>query len=467
MDFHTAHNIVHQDAGNNSNNCGVCNGSIDKKACEAKAGEILKNQQTRKSNNSMGYYADEKGKDEKDTKTASEKDANDDTKFIATARITVNKRNIYPLTPITASEDGKLPDQIQIMPIGEWDTVPYGKLTISANDISEMVEHFNKGVRAGVPIDVDHDGKAAAGWVTSLVAKEDGLWANVEWTPLGTKLLGEKQYKFFSPEFNPTYIDPQNKSLKMDNVLIAGSIVNRPLFKELQPIVAHEGKTPLLTSEKGLAMLFIEPMKFDLNALRTKTASDVTADEKKFLQENLTSLTADEKVKFGFQAKDDVSGKEQTTTISASELIKLKEDAAQGRKAAESLRASEISGQVNSWLFSEKGGHFQPALKDDLNSFVSSLDDTQRMKFSEIVAKMPEQKLLFSENGSAEDLTAGQAADKLTLRANEMIAEAKKQGETLKFSDAVRKAVKENGQLADYKLVPVQGKMITQQGAAN
>lgn len=453
IDFHVAHNIVHADSGNNSMYCGYCNGSMDKKACETKAGEILKNQQMRSSMNRGPYYAKDKNKDNKG-------------KFLATAKLTVHKRTVYPITEITAAEDGKLPKEIQIMPLGEWDTVPYGKLIITSEDITQMVDNFKKGVRAGIPIDVDHDGKAAAGWIKSLVAKDDGLFADVEWTALGEKLLGEKQYKFFSPEFNPEYTDPENTNVKLDNVLIAGSLVNRPLFKELQPLVASEGKTDPLTNKKGVAMLFIEPMKFDLKVLREKKADEVTADEKKFLQENLESLTADEKVKFGFEekpkekAKDDISGKEQVATIQASELKQLREDAAMGRKAAETLKTKEIEDQVGSWMFSEKGGHFQPAIKGDLVSFVKSLNDEQRKVFSELVAKMPNQKAMFSEQGSAEDLTKSQAADKLTLKAKELMAEAKKQNKNLSFKEATKQALRENPDLANYELKEVPGKVV-------
>ena len=443
MDFHVAHNIVHADAGNNSVFCGYCNGTMDKKACETRAGEILKNQQMRKSMNGVNstFYSENKKRE--------------------------NKKSVFPITEIIASEDGKLPDEIQIMPIGVWDTVPYGKLTITANDLEEMKHNFEKGYRAGVPIDVDHDGKAAAGWIESpLRVADDGLWAPVNWTDLGKKLLGEKQYKFFSPEFNPEYTDPENKNLKLNNVLIAGSLVNRPLFKELQPLMASESKTYPLTNKKGIAMLFIEPMKFDLEVLRTKKAEEITADEKKFLQGNVESLTADERTKFGFTAteapkiKDDLTGKEQITTIEASELKKLKEDAALGRQAAETLRTKEIEEDVKGWMFSEKGGRFQPAIKDDLVSFVKTLNEDQRKTFSELVTKMPEQNMLFNEAGSAEDLTHAQAADKLTLRANEIMAEAAKQNKKMSFSEAVKKAIAADPSLQNYEMSEVKGKMV-------
>jgi phage I-like protein len=481
MDFNTAHDIVHEKYGNQSSQCTACNGDTKGNDVIAKAGEIIKEQRQKRSQMNSGMYAADKTPLDK-------------------SRVTIKNKKVYPFVEIKASEDGTLPNEIQIMPIGEWDTVPYGKLIISHDDLQEMVDNYNKGVRAGVPIDVDHDGKAAAGWINSLKVKEDGLYAAVEWTPLGAKLLGEKQYRFFSPEFNPEYVDPENKHLQIDNVLIAGSLVNRPLFKELQPLVAHEaGKNSPLTTTKIVPMLFIENNMNAQELLKKKEAGQaLTASEQDFLKTYLFGDNADDtegkrkgkadsdgtdfkkstKAAAGDKAKamddgtadddeddkkDNLKAKEtRQVSITASELRQLKEDALLGKAAAEKLANKEIEDTVNSWMFSEDGGHFQPALKSDLVTFVRSLDADQRKLFGELVDKMPEQKLLFNEIGGNEEFTAGKAADGVTIAANELIEKAKANGKTLTFGEAAKQAIHANPALADYKLTPVQGRVIAQ-----
>lgn len=64
----------------------------------------------------------------------------------------------------------------------------------------------------GVPIVIDYDhqvihseknGKPApaAGWVQSLAARADGIWALVEWTAKAANFLRNKEYRFISPVY--------------------------------------------------------------------------------------------------------------------------------------------------------------------------------------------------------------------------------------------------------------------------
>jgi len=380
-----------------------------------------------------------------------------------------HKAYIYPLTEIKAGENGQLPPKIQILPIGKWDTVPYDTLEITASDCEEMIKNFADKVRAGdsLPIDVDHDGKQAAGWMTALELQADGLWASVEWTDLGKLLLGEKRYKFFSPEFNPDYTDPENKHKKLTNVLIGGGLVNRPLFKELKPLVANDH----LTEKRTGIMLFIEHM--DLKELKKrKTAGEsLTADEEAYVKANdkadeekeaeikaKAKKADEEKAESEAEKKKEEEAKKakepQMRSISAAEYDALKKMADRGVEAADKLEAKEINEKVTSWMFSETGGKFAPAIKEDLVSFYKTLDETQRKTFGELVDKMPEQKALFNEYGSAEVLTPGKKADILTVRAREIMEKTKGDKKPMKFSEAMKQAVRENPELGETYAVP-------------
>jgi phage I-like protein len=41
----------------------------------------------------------------------------------------------------------------------------------------------------------------AAGWITALEARENGVWAQVEWTPRAAQMIAEREYRFISPTF--------------------------------------------------------------------------------------------------------------------------------------------------------------------------------------------------------------------------------------------------------------------------
>lgn len=63
-----------------------------------------------------------------------------------------------------------------------------------------------------MPIDYDHQtdfaaikgvgGTApAAGWIKQLEARDDGIWARVEWTPAAAQRMADREYRYISPTF--------------------------------------------------------------------------------------------------------------------------------------------------------------------------------------------------------------------------------------------------------------------------
>ncbi len=156
---------------------------------------------------------------------------------------------LSPLIDVLSfSEKGAvdLPKTIKIIPVGSYNMARYGKVNITKEKIAEMEKHFNENIRAhtskiGLPIDIEHGktqyGDAAAGWIKKFHARDDGGYGDVEWTSLGKKLLQEKIYKLYSPEFHFDYKDPQH-GFEMKNVMTGGGLVNKPMIKDdLNPIV--------------------------------------------------------------------------------------------------------------------------------------------------------------------------------------------------------------------------------------
>ena len=219
---------------------------------------------------------------------------------MANNKYTGSFRSVVDLSLLANDNDGKLPTEIQVLPKGEWLTVPYGPMSIDENVFEQMVANFDSNVRKRVPIDVDHDGGKAAGWIKKLINKADeGLWAAVKWTSYGEGLLRDQLYALFSPEWSFDYLDPE-KSTHHGAVLIAGSLTNRPLFKELKPLVANDGakghNSSKLTSNSTIVLLLgsEEQKNMTIAEILAKKPADRTDEEVKQLNE-ATDLSDEQK----------------------------------------------------------------------------------------------------------------------------------------------------------------------------
>jgi len=135
----------------------------------------------------------------------------------------------------------ELVSEIQIMRTGSWNHPLYGKFTIKDEDMDLFVKHFYENVR-GVDLAVDQEhvpGGGAAGWFKDVFKRGNTLWAKIAWTPLGAQLIKDKVYRYFSPEFDFDYKDPETGQ-KYRCVLYGGALTNRPFIKGMEPIMLSE-----------------------------------------------------------------------------------------------------------------------------------------------------------------------------------------------------------------------------------
>jgi phage I-like protein len=173
-----------------------------------------------------------------------------------------------------AEEAGALPTHIKVLPVGTANTIKYGKIKVTEDDVDGMIENFDEGIRGGIPVDIDHpDGVTkkteAAGWVKQLVNKgKEGLWAVVEWTKLGKELVGEKIYRFLSPEFTFNYKDSET-SEEHGPALIAVSLTNRPMFQRSLPALTASEE-----SDKNKVLL-----TFKEDSMAKRKSKKILADE--------------------------------------------------------------------------------------------------------------------------------------------------------------------------------------------
>jgi hypothetical protein len=514
MDRNKAHDVLHLWHGGKSENCPSCNGTLKSEEEMMEAARKIAEEQYYPQRNPilpMDMYMDDKGKQTLLENGAGTTGANvvvkadedgGEKKIPDTAKDETKPKKMTEtptgfMTDVLSFSEGDqgLPQRIKIIPTGTFNTQAYGEVKISKADLLEMAKNFNDGVRAGVPIDIDHDQKEAAGWIKQVDVADDGMYAEVEWTKLGEDKLGTKQYRFFSPEFAQSYIDPEH-SHELNNVLIAGSLVNRPMFKELPAIAGSEdGIAQNLTKPTAPLMLFIsnqssaelpannqsgslledtkkEIKPMDLQTILVKEKSARTSDEQTFVAQNLEQLTNDQKIAEGFvttptetkpeaPAVAPVVTASEHGTVTASEVETLKARLAAAEEAAQKgtlafselqeskkrLQRIEITDKIKAFQFNEKGGKIAPAQVEPIVNLMVTMSEPQRAELTGILESLPDRKV-FGEMGSDEDLDKSKAADILQAKAQDLV----KGG--MKFSEAYRKVVTENPDLYAESLQP-------------
>lgn len=409
-------------------------------------------------------------------------------------------------TPIMADDKGALPTEIMILPVGEWNTMQYGPLQVTLAHVAQMVDNYSKATRKLVPIDIDHSGGEAAGWVNELIDKgADGLHAKVEWNDLGQEKLSNKRYRLFSPEFSLQYVDPEFGTAH-GAVLVAGSLTNRPLFKELPVLMANDndGKNAPLTNGKGVMLILSQdtnkkdmPNELELDKVKAKAPADLTDEEKTFLADHKGDLTPEEKEKFDIKdektpeqvaqekadadkaaadqkakeeadakAKTDaeaannngggtgtpVEGKDGVKVLTASEYKSLSEKAAQGEKAMGILTAKEATEKINSYKASAKGGKLTPKAAEVALGFYLKCSEADKVEFIKVIESLPELKLA-GEIGNSDansPLTAGEQIAKI-------VEGYMNTDKTLSADDAFAKAEKEQPELYKQYLSDMKG----------
>ncbi len=91
--------------------------------------------------------------------------------------------SLRPLLTIKADDSGSLPSKIEVLQTGMWDAPYHGMFMVTPEDLQQYIQNFSANVRPssstkGLPIDLDHDAGAAAGWMTALNAlpNDQGGW---------------------------------------------------------------------------------------------------------------------------------------------------------------------------------------------------------------------------------------------------------------------------------------------------
>ncbi len=142
----------------------------------------------------------------------------------------------------------ELPGWLRLLPLGEVKLVD-GRppFEVTPESLADMVTAF--GARGtDLVVDYEHQslkgGQApAAGWIKDLEVREDGLWAQVEWTGKAEDYLKQREYRYFSPVLR---IDPASRQ---PQELMNVALTNVPAIAGLSPLVAKWGGEALTAGE--------------------------------------------------------------------------------------------------------------------------------------------------------------------------------------------------------------------------
>ena len=119
------------------------------------------------------------------------------------------------------------------LPSGTWSARDLrGHRTVS--DPGKLIEtSLPKGGRP-LPVDYDHGSVvpkgngSAAGWITELQARDNGIWGKVEWTEAGRKAVASREYRFISPVIG---FDGNNK--QDISIIDSAALTNKPALTQL------------------------------------------------------------------------------------------------------------------------------------------------------------------------------------------------------------------------------------------
>jgi len=173
--------------------------------------------------------------------------------------------------------DGAAPEWVHLMPAGRVDGAPVQGKGPWTNDNPQAVVTASMA-SGGRPLPIDYDHAIdltigtgaparAAGWITSMEARADGVWGKVEWTEAGGKAVAQKEWRFISPVF--TYGRKDGEVIR----ILRASLTNNPAIPQLTALAAAG-----LSPNQG-----DDDVNEFLKALAAKLGLDDSADKDKVL----------------------------------------------------------------------------------------------------------------------------------------------------------------------------------------
>lgn len=310
----------------------------------------------------------------------------------------------------------------QLLRYGVWDhpKAPGGKLTVTKEFVTKIVDNFKKGLRDDVPVPKGHDLDAlsSVGKIVGLEQDDSGLWGIHEIIEDVDKI--GKTYTGTSAFIDMAYVDKETGK-EHGPVLIHNALTNAPYIKGLAPFEAialgedaNEAVVISLPSEnKGRSNMTVEELLAQLDetsdddlrkALEAKRpelfgspegnpedAEKVIADAKKEAREELVAALAEKGVTVSLSEENEKDGAKAEVDIQSSpEFVALSE-------RVENLESEKKTTEAETLIDSAiHDGKVLPAQREGLLEVALSEGGMDRL------AKLiPDAKIVdFSEKGS-------------------------------------------------------------------
>lgn len=383
---------------------------------------------------------------------------------------------------IKADAQGNAPSTIELLRTGDWKTPWHGDFEITIADLHEFAANFAKGIGLveadkRAPINYAHEAwNKAAGWITNLAVDEEreALVASTEWTPEGAQGLRDKEWAYISPEFNPRGCpwsdaegadDANGVPVFVNNVLSGAALTNIPLFKKLKPITASRlPNKPVKAAATGDSEKHNQGEDMNLEEIRAKAAADLTDEEKTFLNEHKSELTADELKTLGLEedpaptddpkpTEDEESDDEEdpaptdpvtastkgVVSISASELASLKASAARADQLAADIDREKVTTLISASI---TAGQIKSGEKDKAIELVLASSGAQRTQLEAFIKALPVNASLGKELGDTGAEAIADAQKEVDTRTRKVMADARAEGKSMAYA-AARKQVLE------------------------
>ena len=274
---------------------------------------------------------------------------------MSTSTLTAALMSTMPLPE--PGEAGVAPEWIQVLPAiqGELRTHDHrGPYII--DDIDALIAASFAEARTGkIPIDQDHamdkaaprgDPAPSRGWITELQAREDGLFAKVEWTKVGAELVSDRAYGGVSPVL---MVPPGKKNVKFIREV---SLVNRPNLRDMAALQSQESSEMLneLIQMLGLAEdATEEQVKSKIKSL-TASAKEASAQSEDIsavakaagLKEDATV----EEITAAVQTTMDASSDTEKTITALQAQVNVLEGDGKRRDAESAVREARAKGKA-------------------------------------------------------------------------------------------------------------------------
>jgi phage I-like protein len=156
------------------------------------------------------------------------------------------------------NQASNLPEWIRVLPLGKVELADQREpFTVDEASLNSMVTAFRS---RGIDLVIDYEHQSlngerapAAGWIKDLEARDDGLWALVDWTQQAADYLAQREYRYFSPVLR---LDPETRR---PTALMHLGLTNVPAINHLPPLVARWGGETRTAAE-------LNPLDLELGA---------------------------------------------------------------------------------------------------------------------------------------------------------------------------------------------------------